>query len=61
LTEKLGGVNVLLYNAAAIKVKDIMSETAEELAADFKVNVGGALESIKFLYNDLKRNGGRFF
>ena len=58
LRQKLGGVNVLLYNAAAIKVKDILSETAEELAADFKVNVGGALESIKFLYNDLKRNGG---
>ena len=58
LTQRLGGVNVLLYNAAAIKVKDILSETAEELAADFKVNVGGALESIKFLYNDLKRNGG---
>jgi short-subunit dehydrogenase len=58
LKQKLGGINVLLYNAAAIKVKNILSETAEELAADFKVNVGGALESIKFLYNDLKRNGG---
>jgi len=58
LKQKLGGINVLLYNAAAIKVKDILSETAEELAADFKVNVGGALESIKFLYNDLKTNGG---
>jgi short-subunit dehydrogenase len=58
LTQKLSGVNVLLYNAAVIKVKDILSETSEELAADFKVNVGAALESIKFLYNDLKRNGG---
>lgn len=58
LKEKLGGVNVLLYNAAVIKVKDILSETAEELAADFKVNVGAALESIKFLYNELKKNGG---
>jgi NAD(P)-dependent dehydrogenase (short-subunit alcohol dehydrogenase family) len=36
LKQKLGGVNVLLYNAAVIKVKDILSETAEELAADFK-------------------------
>ncbi len=58
LKQKLGGVNVLLYNAAAIKVKDILSETAEELATDFKVNVGAALESVKFLYNDLKKNGG---
>jgi short-subunit dehydrogenase len=58
LKQKLGGVNVLLYNAAVIKVKDILSETAEELAADFKVNVGAALESIKFLYPDLKKNGG---
>src|SRR5580692_1279403 len=32
LKQKLGGINVLLYNAAAIKVKNILSETAEELA-----------------------------
>jgi short-subunit dehydrogenase len=58
LKGKLGGINVVLYNAAVIKIKDILSETSETLAADFKVNVGAALESIKFLYNDLKRNGG---
>jgi short-subunit dehydrogenase len=58
LTQKLGGVNVLLYNAAAIKVRHILSETAEDLAADFKVNVGAAVESIKFLHDELKRNRG---
>jgi short-subunit dehydrogenase len=58
LKEKLGGVNVLLYNAAAVRVKDILLETADELAADFRVNVGGAVESIKFLYNELKKNKG---
>jgi short-subunit dehydrogenase len=58
LLPKLGGVTVLVYNAAALKAKDIMSESREELAKDFNVNVAAALESTKILYNELKEHQG---
>jgi short-subunit dehydrogenase len=58
LSAKLGGVSVLVYNAAVLKAKDIMSESSQELAKDFNVNVAAALESTKILYNELKEHQG---
>jgi short-subunit dehydrogenase len=58
LKTKLGGVAVLLYNAAALKNKDIWSETTDDLVQDFKLNVAHALYSAQILYEDLKVNEG---
>lgn len=58
LKVKLGGVSVLLYNAAALKNKDILEETADSLVEDFRLNVAGALYSTQLLYEDLKTNQG---
>lgn len=58
LKQKLGGIDVLLYNAAVFKEQDILTASSESLSEDFKVNVGGALDAVKFLYEDLKKNKG---
>jgi len=58
LKTQLGGVSVLLYNAAALKSKDIWTETTEELVQDFKLNVAHALYSAQLLHDDLKANEG---
>ncbi|MCB1596988.1 MAG: SDR family NAD(P)-dependent oxidoreductase [Gammaproteobacteria bacterium] len=46
LEEARGGATVLLYNAAHIKWKGILDETAQSLVEDFKVNVAGALTAV---------------
>jgi short-subunit dehydrogenase len=58
LKTKLGGVSVLLYNVAALKNRDIWSETTDDLVQDFKLNVAHALYSAQILYEDLKVNEG---
>ncbi|WP_221391284.1 SDR family oxidoreductase [Dyadobacter sp. NIV53] len=58
LKTRLGGISVLLYNAAALKSKDIWLETPDELAEDFKLNVAHALYSAQLLHEDLKSNQG---
>jgi len=58
LKTRLGGISVLLYNAAALKNKDIWSETTEDLVEDFKLNVAHALFSAQILHEDLKTNQG---
>ena len=58
LSVRLGGVDMLIYNAAALKSKDILLESGEQLTNDFRVNVAAALESVKILYKDLKKNHG---
>jgi len=58
LKTRLGGVSVLLYNAAVLKNKDIWSETTEDLIEDFKLNVAHALFSAQILHDDLKNNQG---
>jgi NADP-dependent 3-hydroxy acid dehydrogenase YdfG len=42
-----GVPEVLLYNAAHIKWKNLLDETAASLTADFSVNVAGALTSVR--------------
>jgi short-subunit dehydrogenase len=58
IKEQLGGIDVLLYNAAAVKAQDILTETSESLSHDIRVNAGGALDAVKFLYEDLKQAKG---
>ena len=58
LKTRLGGISVLLYNAAALKSKDIWMETPDDLAEDFKLNVAHALYSAQLLHEDLKSNHG---
>lgn len=58
LKEQLGGIDVLLYNAAAVKAQDILTESSESLSHDLLVNAGGALDAVKFLYQDLKEAKG---
>lgn len=54
----LGWVDVLVYNAAALKHKDIMEETPASLAADFSLGVANAQHSVKILMDELKANKG---
>src|SRR4051794_14549545 len=58
LRAKLGPISALVYNAAAIREKDILAETAETLTRDFQVNVAGALQSVQLLLQDLKATRG---
>ena len=58
LRTKMGGISVLLYNAAVLKNKDIWSETPDTLMEDFKLNVANALLSAQLVYEDLKIHQG---
>jgi short-subunit dehydrogenase len=53
----MGDTSVLLYNAALLKRKNILEETAESIAADLKVNVGGALEAVKIVLPAMQTQG----
>jgi len=55
---RLGKVNTLLYNAAFLKEKNILEEDAASLLDSIKVDVGGALESVKLLLPDLEKEQG---
>lgn len=58
LKSQLGKINTLLYNAAFIKEKNILEENSVSLLDSFKVDVGGALESVKLLLPDLEEEEG---
>lgn len=58
LNHYLEGADVLLYNAANLKQKNILTETPEALAEDFKINVIGLQQAYNFLYNTLKCKKG---
>ena len=58
LQSKMGAIHTLVYNAAAIKMKDIMEETTDDLVNDFKISVANAFHSVKLLHKDLKENKG---
>lgn len=45
--QALGATQVLLYNAAALRARNILLETPEQLEQDFKVNVSNALAAVK--------------
>jgi len=58
LKSQLGNIDTLLYNAAFIKEKNILEEDAASLLDSIKVDVGGALESVKLLLPDLEEEQG---
>lgn len=56
-----GTPEVLLYNAANIKWKNLLDETAAGLTADFEVNVAGALTAVRAVLPALRAaNKGTF-
>ena len=55
LKSDLGDPEVLHYNAAKIKDKHIFKESIASLASDLKVNVGGALHSVKQVIRPMKK------
>lgn len=57
----LQGVDILLYNAANLKKKNILEETVDTLTKDFQVNVIGLQLSYNFLNNTLKKRKGAVF
>ena len=58
LKEKMGIIDTLIYNAAALKMKNLMDETAEEIIEDFKISTVNAFHVVKILHQDLKTNNG---
>ncbi|KQM77930.1 hypothetical protein ASE74_16150 [Pedobacter sp. Leaf216] len=60
LITQSGGFDVVLYNAAVLKQKDILEESTEELISDFTVNVANALIAFQATYSTLKERKGVF-
>jgi short-subunit dehydrogenase len=58
LKSQMGPIHTLLYNAAALKMKNLMDETTDELVDDLKISVAHAFHLVKHLHNDLKENRG---
>jgi short-subunit dehydrogenase len=58
LANELGSVEVVLYNAAAMKYKNIIDEKTEDLVADFKVTVANAFHVVKTLHSKLAAVNG---
>ncbi|REE01668.1 SDR family NAD(P)-dependent oxidoreductase [Marinoscillum furvescens] len=50
-----GNPEVLLYNAARKKDKNILRESIASLATDFKTNVGGAVHAVKQVVRAMKK------
>ena len=57
IEKTLGATDVLFYNVAKVKKQNILDETAESLADDFKVNVGAALTSVNIVIPAMKDKG----
>ena len=55
LKSDLGDPEVLHYNTARIKDKHIFKESIASIATDMKVNVGGALHSVKQVVKAMKK------
>jgi short-subunit dehydrogenase len=55
LEEARGGATLVLYNAAHIKWKGILDETAQSLSEDFKVNVAGSLTAVRAVLPAMQR------
>jgi short-subunit dehydrogenase len=58
LKAQMGTIHTLIYNAAALKMKQLMDETTDELVNDFKISVANAFHSVKNLHDDLRVNKG---
>lgn len=60
LASNAAGFDVVLYNAAVVKAKDIMEESYADLTREFSINVAGALQSLQAAYPGLKEKKGSF-
>jgi len=60
LSEFNSGFDVVLYNAAVLKAKDILEETSQSLTEDFTINVANALHALQAAYPGLKQKQGAF-
>ena len=58
LRNDVGSIDVLFYNVADVKAKDILEETSASLIDDFSRNVAAALDAYLLVQNDLKENQG---
>ncbi|GAB2588539.1 SDR family NAD(P)-dependent oxidoreductase [Spirosoma areae] len=54
----LGRIDVVHYNAAAMRMVNVLDETAETLIADFKVNVAGLQTIALVTQTELEANAG---
>lgn len=54
INDHVGDPDVLFYNAANAKKLNILEESPDNLAEDFKVNVGGALTCVKLVLTPMK-------
>jgi short-subunit dehydrogenase len=60
LSNQSSGFDAVLYNAAVVKAKDIMEESAADLTQEFTINVAGAVQSLQSAYPGLKQKQGAF-
>ncbi|MEH0156785.1 SDR family NAD(P)-dependent oxidoreductase [Limibacter armeniacum] len=59
---QVGYAEILVYNAAALKMGNILHETTDTLVDDFKVNVCGALSAVKVVLPYMReRKEGKIF
>ena len=58
LKERVGNTDVLIYNAARLKMRNILEERFESLVTDFKVNVAGVLTAVQEVLPAMKANKG---
>jgi short-subunit dehydrogenase len=57
IRETLGNPEVLIYNAAAAKMENILNETVDSLTNDFKINVAGALAAVNAVLPAMRTQG----
>jgi short-subunit dehydrogenase len=60
LRNDMGSFDILFYNVADVKAKDILEETGASLIDDFSRNVAAALDTYLLVQNDLKEKQGAF-
>lgn len=58
LKNKMGVIDVLFYNAASKKKKDLLSEETDDLVKDFQLNVANVFHLAKYLLDDLSQTKG---
>lgn len=58
LRNKMGTIDVLFYNAASKKKKDLLSEETDDLINDFRLNVANVFHLVKYLLDDLRQTKG---
>jgi short-subunit dehydrogenase len=58
LRNEMGIIDVLFYNAAGMKRKNLLSEETEDLVKDFRLNVAHVFHSVQYLFDDLRKTKG---